>query len=94
MLTEQIGAPILSSNTTGSFNRSGILLAGHSYQLHVVTTLSLRTSALFDKSNDWTIDFIMSEVPEPATSFLAMCLFAPLFLSRCRTSKTQVLYGR
>lgn len=68
----EVGGPALYfSNTNGSFSKFGVLAGGKNYQLRIASKIDLRTNQVFDKTNDWTINFVASLVPEPSSNVLA-----------------------
>ena len=71
-LMQLSGPLIFTSNANGSFSRAGVLAGGNTYTLHIGSKISLQSSALFAKTNDWTFDLLASDVPEPATAGLGL----------------------
>jgi hypothetical protein len=79
----EIGGPSLFfADSNGSFNDTGMLIGGKAYQLRIESNLFLRTNQIFSKANGWTINFLVSTVPEPATGVLAFIGFGALAARR------------
>jgi hypothetical protein len=70
-LREIDGPSIFFADTNGSFNDTGVLIGGKAYQLRIESNLLLRTNQIFSKANGWTINLLVSTVPEPTCFALA-----------------------
>jgi hypothetical protein len=68
----EIGGPSLFfADMNGSFNDTGVFVGGRAYQLRIESELLLRTNQIFSKANGWTINLLVSTVPEPAAAVLS-----------------------
>ena len=82
----EIGGPSLFfADTNGSFNETGVLIGGKAYELRIESKLLLRTNQIFSKANGWTINLLVSTVPEPATGVLAFIGLGALAARRKRS---------
>jgi hypothetical protein len=85
-LTEIGGSSLFLADTNGSFNKTGTLAAGKAYQLRIESKLLLRTNQIFSKANGWTINLLVSTVPEP-TSFVLAAVCLGFILTRRRRAQ-------
>jgi len=66
------GATIFTRSSDGSFNTSGILEGGKTYHLRVESRVFVQTNQAFSKTNEWSLDLIASDVPEPTAGILPL----------------------
>lgn len=73
-LTEVGGASLFSFAADGSFNHTGVLTAGKTYELRIISKVLLQTNSQFSKTTGWTLNFLTTDasVPEPGTAMLAL----------------------
>jgi hypothetical protein len=89
---QELNGPVLFTfGSDASFSRNGIFAGGKTYQLHIGSTISLQSTAAFNKTNAWTFDFLTTDVPEPA-SVVLMLFVAPLW--GCSRRRSSVSDGR
>lgn len=92
-LMEVNGPSLFSFASNGSYNHSGSLTGGKTYELRISSKVFLQTNAQFTKTTGWTLNFLTTDaaVPEPGTAVLALlglgsvCLWSRRF-SRCRSA--------